>query len=188
VRGIYATLPDPSADEIEDHLHTDGHPFHVGVVCLLEDCPPDGGGFKIWPGSHRRFYPLFPMQYDQARIPYYEHMPAHKGLIHPQAYLDEVEKVEADTPPVDCFGGTGDLVFWHHRMGHMAGNNRAEPPSIRQALLFDFCKTQLDAMRLDPPQADMWRDWGEELRDANVPVSRQLAAEQRLPLILAEQL
>ena len=188
VRGIYATLPDGSREVLEDHLHTDGHPFHLGVVCLLQDCPQDGGAFKIWPSSHRRFYPLFPMQYDQARIPFYEHLPSHKGLIHPQAYIDEVEQVEADTQPVDCFGNAGDLVFWHHRLGHMAGHNRAEPPSIRQALLFDFCKTELDTMRLDPPQNDMWRDWGAQLRAANVPVSRQLAAEQRLPLTLAEQL
>lgn len=98
VRGIYATLPDPDATDRQNHLHTDGHPFHLGVVCLLDDCPPDGGAFKVWPGSHRRFYPLFPMQYDQARIPFYPHMPSHKGIIHPPEYLAEVERVEARYP------------------------------------------------------------------------------------------
>lgn len=187
VRGIYATLP-TDEEYLEDHLHTDGHPFHLGLVCLLDDSPPGGGSFKIWPRSHQRFYPLFPMQYDQARIPYYEHLPTHKGLIHPVEYLEEVKKVEADTPPVDCFGEAGDIVFWHHRMGHMAGHNRARPRTIRQALLYDFCKTDLDTLRTTPPQADMWLDWGEELRAAQVPVSRQLAAEQRLPVSLAETL
>ena len=187
VRGIYATLPSDQED-LEDHLHTDGHPFHLGVVCLLEDNPPNGGAFKVWPGSHRRFYPLFPMQYDQARIPFYEHMPTHKGLIHPPEYLEEVARVEADTPPVDCHGNAGDVVFWHHRMGHMAGHNTASPRTIRQALLFDYCKQELDTMRTTPPHDDMWLDWGEELRAADVPVTRQLAAEQRLPVELTESL
>lgn len=189
VRGVYATLPSAAdAERPPDHLHTDGHPFHLGVVCLLADSPPDGGAFKIWPGSHKRFYPIFPMQYDQARIPFYEHLPSHKGIIHPPEYLEEVAKVEADTPPVECYGETGDVVFWHHRLGHMAGHNFADSPTIRQALLYDFCKTDLDTMRLDPPQEDMWRDWGDELKAADAPISRQFAAEQMLPLPLAERL
>ncbi len=179
VRGIYATLPlgdEPSPDA----LHTDGHPFHLGVVLLLEDSPPNGGAFKIWPGSHRRFYPLFPMQYDQARIPFYEHLPSFKGLIHPKEYLEEVRAVEADTDPVDCHGKAGDLVFWHHRMGHMAGHNTALPPCIRQAMLYDFCKTDLDTMRLTPPHEDMWQDWGQALQNADAPVSNTLKQAQRL--------
>ncbi|MFT7688466.1 MAG: hypothetical protein ACI9FB_003830 [Candidatus Azotimanducaceae bacterium] len=189
VRGIYATLPwDQSNPVPRDNLHTDGHPFHLGAVCLLEDNPPGGGGFKVWPTSHKRFYPLFPMQYDQARIPFYEHMPTFKGINHPPEYLSEVNQVESDTSPVDCHGEAGDLVFWHHRMGHMAGINTSEPPCIRQALLYDFSKSDLDTMRLAPPHEDMWLDWGPELQNANEPVTRQLAAEQRLPLTLAEQL
>jgi hypothetical protein len=187
VRGIYATLPSvDDAPQRPDSLHTDGHPFHLGVVCLLEDNPPDGGAFKVWPGSHKRFYPLFPMQYDQARIPYYDHLPSYKGMVHPPEYLAEVTQVEQDTQAVDCYGQAGDLVFWHHRMGHMAGYNHARPRTIRQAVLYDFCRKDLDTLRKDPPQEDMWRDWGEELRNASVPVSRQLAASQRLPLNLLD--
>ena len=52
-------------------------------------------------------------------------------------------------------------------------------------LLSDSCKRDLDTTRCDPPQPDMWRDWGEELRAADVPISAQFAAEQRLPLALA---
>lgn len=187
VRGIYATLPQPPGDaRLPDQLHTDGHPFHLGAVLLLADNPPDGGAFRIWPGSHARFYPLFPMQYDQARVPFYEHLPSHKGIIHPPEYLAEVARVEADTPSVDCYGAAGDLVLWHHRLGHMAGHNYAQPPTIRQALLYDFCKTDLDTTRLDPPQADMWRDWSAELRTADVPISAALASQQRLPEGLRE--
>ena len=134
-RGIYATLPDTETASLPDQLHTDGHPFHFGAVCLLEDCPPDSGAFKVWPGSHRQFYPLFPMQYDQARIPFYEHLPSHKGIIHPEAYLDAVKAVESSIQPVDCWGSQGDVVLWHHRLGHMAGYHRGTEASIRQALL-----------------------------------------------------
>lgn len=128
------------------------------------------------------------MQYDQARIPYYPHLPSHRGIIHPPTYLEEVARVEADTPCVECHGTAGDVVFWHHRMGHLAGHNDAQPPAIRQALLYDFCKTDLDRTRLDPPQADMWRDWSDALRRADVPITRQFAAEQRLPVELAAAL
>ena len=165
-RGIYATLPDPETKDLNDQLHTDGHPFHFGVVCLLEDCPADSGAFKVWPGSHQVFYPLFPMQYDQARIPFYPHLPSHKGIIHPPAYLDAVHAVEASTAPVDCFGRQGDVVLWHHRLGHMAGHHRGANASIRQALLFDYNHIDLDEQRLAPPQENMWRDWSEELNRA----------------------
>ena len=186
VRGIYATLPTDSPDPQRDQLHTDGHPFHLGVVCLLQDNPPGGGAFKVWPGSHKRFYPLFPMQYDQARVPFYDHLPSHKGIVHPQEYIDEVMSVEADTQAVDCFGEAGDIVFWHHRLGHMAGHNSASPPTIRQAVLYDFCKAELDTMRLTPPHKDMWQDWGDELKAADVAVSNQFAAEQKLPISMLE--
>jgi hypothetical protein len=193
VRGIYATLPEAKSEDgsprerKSDQLHTDGHPFHLGVVVLLEDNPPDGGNFKVWPGSHRRFYPLFPMQYDQARVPFYAHLPSHKGIIHPPEYLSAIADVEANIEPVDCYGKAGDVIFWHHRLGHMAGYNYAEQTTIRQAVLYDFCKTDLDTCRLDPPQENMWRDWSDRVNESNEPVSRQLAAEQRLPISILEK-
>ncbi len=185
VRGIYATLPvdrlaTANSAALEDRLHTDGHPFHLGLVVLLEDNLPDGGGFKVWPGSHRRFYPLFPLQYDQPRVPYYPHLPTMKGPHHSPAYLAEVQKVEADTPPVDCHGAAGDIILWHHRLGHMAGHNTQAIPTIRQALLYDFCKVDLDKTRADPPQADMWRDWGPELRAATAAITPDLLQAQRI--------
>lgn len=186
VRGIYATLPEKSETRKPDSMHTDGHPFHLGVVILLEDNPPDGGNFKVWPGSHQRFYPLFPMQYDQARIPYYDHLPSHKGIVHPKEYLAEVTQVETDIELVDCYGEAGDVVFWHHRLGHMAGFNYAKKPTIRQAVLYDFCKTDFDTCRQDPPQKNMWRDWSDQVNQADAPIPKQFAAEQRLPLSLMD--
>ena len=89
----------------------------------------------------------------------------------------------ADTPPVDCFGKAGDVVLWHHRLAHMAGHNYSG--QIRQAVLFDFTKSDLDQCRLDPPQDDMWRDWSEALRTLDAGYTRAFATDQRLPDIVA---
>ena len=178
IRGIYCTLPYGDQPKKHDHLHTDGHPFHLGMVGLIDDVPPNGGAFKIWPKSHKRFYPTFQMQYDQARIPYYDHLPSYKGILYPPEYLAEAERVSADTEPVDCYGQAGDVVLWHHRLGHMAGHNYSSV--IRQAVLGDFSKTDLDKTRMDPPQADMWRDWSKTIRLSDGQYSDELARVQRL--------
>lgn len=65
-----------------------------------------------------------------------------------------------DTPPVDCYGPAGTVIFWHHRLGHNPGVNYVGQ-NIRQAALFDFIKKNVDD---GPPPDDMWRDWSAELR------------------------
>ena len=45
--------------------------------------------------------------------------------------------VMQDTEPVECFGPTGTVVFWHVMILHAAGLNRV-PGSIRQSVLYDF--------------------------------------------------
>ena len=147
--------------------------------------PPDGGAFRIWPGSHRRLYPTCQMQYDQPRVPFYEHMPSHKGIVHTPEYLRELEAIMSDTPSVDCWGQQGDVVLWHHRLAHMAGHNYSQV--IRQAVLHDFNRKDLDLLRLDPPQQDMWRDWSSEVRATETRYSKTFAEEQRLPAKLLEK-
>ncbi len=56
---------------------------------------------------------------------------------------------------------------------------------IRQAVLYDFNRKDLDLLRLDPPQQDMWRDWSAEVRSTEVSYSAGFAAEQRLPASIA---
>ena len=46
-----------------------------------------------------------------------------------------------------------------HRTAHMAGQNYSQ--LIRQAVLFDFIKKNVDD---GPPPEDMWQDWSDELR------------------------
>ena len=169
IRGIYCTRPIEDAisqaGRHDQPCHTDGHPFQLGAVGLLTDTPPNGGAFRVWPGSHQRLYPTFQLQYDQLRVPYYEHLPSSKGIVHSPAYLAEIKRVAADTEPVHCHGERGDVVIWHHRLAHSGTGNRSNV--LRQAVLYDFSRTDLDQCRRDPPQPDMWRDWSEEVRNTD---------------------
>lgn len=177
-RGIYCTLPYEGEAPSYDGAHTDGHPFMLSMVGLIADSPPRGGAFQVWPGSHRRLYPTFWMQYDQARIPFYDHLPSYSGVLNPPAYHEELARILEDTEPVDCFGHAGDVVLWHHRLVHMAGENHSKV--MRCAVLGDFARDDLDRLRLDPPQPDMWRDWSEAVRRSDGVYGKAFAAGQRL--------
>jgi hypothetical protein len=148
IRGIYCTLPYGERPIPPATCHVDAHPFHMGVVGYIDDVEPGGGGFAVWPGSHRRFYHAFHSQYRYEPTEEYERI------------REECHR----TTPVDCCGAAGDIVFWHHRIGHMAAPNRSD--RIRQAVLYDFRKQDLDRTQEEPPCADMWRDWSAELRAA----------------------
>ncbi len=178
-RGVYCTLPYGNQAREPDSCHTDGHPFQLGVVGLIDDCPEDGGAFKVWPRSHQRLYPTFALRYDQPRIPYYEHLPSYKGIVHQPEYLAEVQHLNQQATPVECWGKAGDIVFWHHRLAHMAGHNYTD--SIRQAVLADFWTMQLDHFRTTPASGDMWRDWSASVQQADSAYSGLLDVDQRLP-------
>ena len=179
-RGVYCTLPYGDKEREADQCHTDGHPFQLGVVGLLDDCPQDGGAFKVWPRSHERLYPTFTLRYDQPRIPYYDHLPSFKGIVHSDEYLNEIARLNDDTKAVECWGNAGDIVFWHHRLAHMAGHNYSDV--IRQAVLADFWTDELDEFRTQGPDGDMWRDWSPEVQNAAFSYSDELAQAQRLTI------
>ncbi|MCZ6617703.1 MAG: phytanoyl-CoA dioxygenase family protein [Gammaproteobacteria bacterium] len=174
----YWTLPYGNTTREPDACHTDGHPFQLGVVGLIDDIPKDSGAFKVWPGSHKRLYPTFQLRYDQPRIPYYDHLPSFKGIVHTPEYLAEIEKLNSDTEAVECWGSTGDIVFWHHREAHMAGHNYSDV--IRQAVLADFWKTDFDHRRMEPAQGEMWRDWSAAMQASDGRYSTTFAEAQRL--------
>ena len=179
-RGVYCTLPYGGKPHEADACHTDGHPFQLGVVGLIDDTPQDGGAFKVWPRSHERLYPTYRLRYDQPRIPYYDHVPSFKGIVHTPEYLEEIAALNEDTPAVECWGNAGDIVFWHHRTAHMAGHNYST--AIRQAVLADFWTDALDENRAADAQGDMWRDWSPELQNSAATYSDEFAAAQRLTI------
>lgn len=177
-RGVYCTLPYGDKPRDPDACHTDGHPFQLGVVGLLDDIPQGGGAFKVWPGSHAKLYPTFNLRYDQPRIPYYDHLPGFKGIVHTPEYLKAIEELDTQEQPVECYGKAGDIVFWHHRTAHMAGHNYSDV--IRQAVLADFWTDKLDELRSSPPDGDMWRDWSSAVQNIDTEISLEFARQQRL--------
>ena len=146
IRGIYCTLPFGDLPRRPMTCHCDAHPFHLGVVGYIDDVGPDSGAFGVWPGSHRLFYHTFRTGYQR----------------DPTAAHDAAQERANWAPPVDCHGKAGDIVFWHHRLGHMAGHNYSS--RIRQAVLYDYCKRDLETYQDEPPCADMWQHWSAELR------------------------
>ncbi len=148
IRGIYCTLPygkkDPGSGA--GGCHVDAHPFHLGVVGYIDDVGPGGGGFTVWPGSHRTFFGDFRTRY----------------TFNPNKnYQGDREKILKQSS-VECHGKAGDVVFWHHRIGHTAPPNRTG--RIRQAVLYDFRKVGLAEYQDRRPTKNMWYDWSEELR------------------------
>lgn len=178
-RGVYCTLRYPAdAERQPDACHTDGHPFQLGIVGLIGDTPRDGGAFKVWPRSHTRLFETYELRYDQPRIPYYDHLPSLKGIIHTPQYLREIEMLNEDTKAVECYGAAGDVVFWHHRTAHMAGHNYSDV--MRQAVLADFWTTDLDELRSRPVTHDMWMDWSSATQAADGTYTDEFARGQRL--------
>ena len=158
-RGVYGTLPGAKRKTDHSGIHTDGHEFHLGCVGYVDDCAPEGGGFRVWPGSHRTLWPTFERAYSQ-RHEDAEWSAQWTDTVGSPAYtaaIAELKKVE----PVDCHGPKGTVVFWHHRLGHDAGHNVSK--NIRMAILHDFTKKVIDDTK--PPQAEIFRDWSSEVRE-----------------------
>ncbi len=139
IRGIYCVLPDGDIPPRPMGCHVDGHPFHLGVVGYIDDVGPNSGGFTVWPGSHRIFFYDFPKRYIFEKT---------------ASYLAHREQV-GQMAPTDCYGKAGDIVFWHHRIGHSVGHNRSA--QIRQAVLYDYKRIDLDEDA--PTQKNIWADW-----------------------------
>ncbi len=150
VRGIYCTLPSGDHDRGANGCHVDAHPFHLGVVAYADDVDPGGGGFRVWAGSHRTFYADFDSAY----------------CMEPKQQYEVDRKRLSQGHSIDCYGQSGDVVLWHHRLGHMAAHNHTR--RIRQAVLYDFRKKDLVDKQNEPPADDMWKDWSPAVRQAAV--------------------
>ena len=63
-------------------------------MAYLDDVPPNGGGFRLWPGSHKRVFHTFERQHTSFRG---------------EAFAEAMAEVAADTVPVDCYGPAGTV-------------------------------------------------------------------------------
>ena len=95
----------------------------------------------VWPKSHLKFYYDFHSQYRTEPTDQYE---------KDRAFFSQ-------KTGVDCYGCAGDIIFWHHRIGHAAGHNYS--CQIRQAVLYDFRKKDIEQTMEESPCLNMWRDW-----------------------------
>ncbi len=111
------------------------------MVGYIDQVPPQGGGFTVWPGSHHIFYYDFKTRYTFNPL---DKLQGDMAQVSQQTYID-------------CHGDAGDIIFWHHRLGHSVGHNLSQ--RIRQAVLYDFSHKDLEQIQDSPPNEDMWQDW-----------------------------
>jgi hypothetical protein len=148
-RGVYCVLPSPHAprSDVATTAHVDGWAgdrWRLSCHCFLGDAAAGvagaGGGFGIWPGSHRQLW------HTHRGVSYSEawgraHLtPTELAAIPPDTwvestkYLDIKRHILETVTPVDCALSPGDVVIWHHRLIHTGGGWQNLSPQIRMAL------------------------------------------------------
>ena len=124
------------------HTPTNGVPkgtvsaFTLGVTVYLGKVEPRGGGFAVWPGTHKIFAEYFR----------YHDIDSFKGGVAP---FDIGKGMEIAGEP-------GDVCFWHNQLSHSASPNLSR--SIRIALIDRLRRKDLDQLKYETPE-DMWKYW-----------------------------
>eukprot|EP01044_Picomonas_judraskeda_P000445 COSAG03_NODE_19_length_21645_cov_17.937532_22_plen_531_part_00 len=190
IRGINCNLPFGDKRKHQgiriDQLHVDAHPFNLGVLAYFDDVEPGAGGFTVHPGSHRRFWKTFELQYDTLRrradSAYLKEQQHHTAAYH------QVREECHAAGKVEITGKAGTVIFWHHRIAHQAGTHHGA--TIRCAVLHDFHRNDLQESRERPPASDMWLDWSDEVR-ANAEAAPALdlvqpPAEVQVTLLMSD--
>ena len=137
-RGVYNILPGQVEGlGVAQGCHCEAHPFQLGVVAILDTVVPGGGGFHVWPRSHRQLWPALSRHYAD---------PADRT----DAYAAALDAIRCQ-PPFEFSGQAGDCIFWHNRLCHAAGENLAGD-KIRMASLYVRAPTgaSLDLAALPP--------------------------------------
>ena len=175
--GVYAVMPkDPSVAnprpaQQELGLHVDSSlesRERIGLVGYIDDVEPSSGAFGVWPGSHLRCWDLLRSSGDRLHQANKDHGAAELRKLAGTPYTTqmraEFDRIKADTVPVDCHGQEGDVVFYHERLGHHAGQNYGT--NIRQAVLTRLSKTEesVPDPLADVRARDPWLTWSERVR------------------------
>jgi hypothetical protein len=124
-RGLYSVFPQPSDEGPIAGLspHTDGIASQLNCMIYAADCPPNGGGFTLWPGSHRSCY---------------YHMETEYNMESKAGYAELIAEIKATVTPVEIAAEAGDCCFWHPRSAHSAGVNTSS--HLRIVVPCDFQK------------------------------------------------
>ena len=112
-----------------------GH-FTLGATIYLGEVEEKGGGFTVWPGSHRIWSEFF-RYHDVDCLP---------GGVAPFALGDGYEFT----------GQAGDACLWHGLMTHTAGHNVSH--NIRIACIARLRRKDFDQIRYDFSD-NIWKYW-----------------------------
>jgi hypothetical protein len=120
-------------------------PFTIAMAIYFDEVVPRGGGFTVWPGSHRKTAGYF------QNHSYGE-------------YMDDYPEVHSDLelgPAHEITGEAGTLVLWHHNIVHGAAPNHAD--RIRMAGFQRIARSDIGDIR-QSALSDPWLQY-DALRD-----------------------
>lgn len=185
-RGVYALFPKPVVgdDAIEQEVvaalqpHTDQVCQQLNACTYLDDVPPRGGGFTVYPGSHRMMFHAHRLAANWSPLP---------------TFRETLKRVIADIQPLEIPAAVGDVIFWHGRTVHSPGVHFGD--NIRWAVFADFIHdrpTSSDEehracgqfewfkdtklFRHDfPAGEDMWKGWRLAGREQRTPIRHDAA-------------
>lgn len=84
-------------------------PFTIACAVYFDEVVPRGGGFTVWPGSHRKTSAYFE-----------DH--SYGDYIADSGVLEDLEL----GPATEITGSPGTLVLWHHNIAHGAAPNHTD--------------------------------------------------------------
>jgi hypothetical protein len=111
-------------------------PFSIGLTVYLESVPPQGGGFTVWPGSHRTMTEFF----ESTSFGEYLEQPdqlADFNLGH----------------PFEIAGEQGTVVLWHPALAHAGSKNHSQ--QVRMVALQRLIRDDVDEAT-EKVLTDLW--------------------------------
>ncbi|QLH78198.1 phytanoyl-CoA dioxygenase family protein [Halosimplex rubrum] len=120
--------------------------FQLGAAVYFDDVPPRGGGFTVWPGSHRVAAEYFG---DHA-LESVGGKPTNSELPATGEAPDEWDydrRLHDQRDPYEVAGSAGTVVLWHGLLTHAAGINTGE--RVRMAGIERFAREDIDDVRRD---------------------------------------
>ena len=120
--------------------------FTIGVTVYLSDVAPRGGGFTLWPGSHKTVAEFFK-----------SHSLLGLNMHHPGGIVErDMGRIFDLNEPVELVGRAGTACIWHGYMVHSGTSNCSD--QIRMALVSRMSTKNWDLLQFETPD-DMWEYW-----------------------------
>jgi len=126
----YARRPSELGSHIDGPEQDPPHTTTIAVTTHLNDIQPRGGGFTVWPGSHRivaDFVKDHPLGEAGGGI----RAPTGAGTWSRHRALDDAFE------PVETYGPAGTTTFWHGNIEHCGGINLS-PGRVRIGMFSRF--------------------------------------------------